>query len=92
MRFLVLLPRSFVLVRCLREANIAIFCSPSIRPSLGDRGEKFFDGGGGGEGMVASIFPLFPPETPDTQAIFFAEGLVGVDKHLFQRVMTLPQN
>ena len=24
--FLALLPRSFVLVRCLREANIAIFC------------------------------------------------------------------
>ena len=47
--FLALLPRSFVLVRCLREANVAIF----------------------------------------------AGGLVGVDKHLFQRVsfitsMTLP--
>ena len=47
----VLLPRSFVLVRCLREANVAIF----------------------------------------------AGGLVGVDKHLFQRVslitsMTLPLN
>ena len=38
--FLALLPRSFVLVRCLREANVAIF----------------------------------------------AGGLVGVDKHLFQRV------
>ena len=24
--FLALLPRSFVLVRCLREANVAIFC------------------------------------------------------------------
>ena len=49
--FLALLPRSFVLVRCLREANVAIF----------------------------------------------AGGLVGVDKHLFQRVsfiasMTLPLN
>ena len=49
--FLVLLPRSFVLVRCLREANVAIFCA----------------------------------------------GLVGVDKHRFQRVsfitsMTLPLN
>ena len=50
--FLALLPRSFVLVHCLREANVAIF---------------------------------------------FAGGLVGVDKHLFQRVsfitsMTLPLN
>ena len=49
--FSLLLPRSFVLVRCLREANVAIF----------------------------------------------AGGLVGVDKHLFQRVsfitfMTLPLN
>ena len=49
--FLALLPRSFVLVRCLREANVA----------------------------------------------FFAEGLVGVDNHLFQRVslitsMILPLN
>ena len=49
--FLALLPRSFVLVRCLREANVTIF----------------------------------------------AGGLVGVDKHLFQRVslitsMTLPLN
>ena len=49
--FLALLPRSFVLVRCLREANVAIFSG----------------------------------------------GLVGVDKHLFQRVsfitsMTLPLN
>ena len=42
-RFLALLPRSFVLVRCLREANVAFF-------------------------------------------FFFAGGLVGVDKHLFQRV------
>ena len=40
--FLVLLPRSLVLVRCFREANVAIF--------------------------------------------FFAEGLVGVDKHVFQMV------
>ena len=39
--FLALLPRSLVLVRCLREANVAVF---------------------------------------------FAEGLVGVDKHLFQRL------
>ena len=48
--FLALLPRSFVLVRCLREANVAIF----------------------------------------------AGGLVGVDKHLFQRFsltsITLPLN
>ena len=49
--YLALLPRSFVLVRCLREANVAIF----------------------------------------------AEELIGVDKHLFQRVslitsMTLPLN
>ena len=49
--FLALLPPSFVLVRCLREANVAIF----------------------------------------------AGGLVGVDKHFFQRVsfitsMTLPLN
>ena len=49
--FLALLLRSFVLVRCLREANVAIF----------------------------------------------AEELIGVDKHLFQRVslitfMTLPLN
>ena len=49
--FLALLPRSFVLVRCLLETNVAIF----------------------------------------------AGGLVGVDKHLFQRVsrttsMTLPLN
>ena len=47
-----LFSRSFVLVRCLREANVAIF---------------------------------------------FAGGLIGVDKHLFQRVslitsMTLPLN
>ena len=27
--FLALLPRSFVLVRCLREANVAIFCGRS---------------------------------------------------------------
>ena len=51
--FLALLPRSIVLVRCLREANLAIF---------------------------------------------FARGLVGVDKHLCQMVslvitsMTLPLN
>ena len=50
-RFLALLPRSFVPVRCLQEANVAIF----------------------------------------------AGGLVGVDKHLLQRVslitsMTLPLN
>ena len=48
--FLALLPRSFVLVHCLREANVAIF----------------------------------------------AGGLVGVDKHLFQRFsltsITLPLN
>ena len=51
--FLTLLPRSFVLVRCLREENINV--------------------------------------------AIFAGGLVGVDKHLFQRVsfitsMTLPLN
>ena len=47
-----------------------VFISLSIRPSYGARGEEILDGGGSALSLFRFHLSPFPPETPDTQAMF----------------------